>query len=167
MALIRLIRPGVVFVREFVPRAAVALLARLAFNEPYRVAPMRSRVPDALVGARGRLVYEWRTGDAWHRLAAAVETPSALPAPGSAAAFVTERRWGFTRQRDGSTLEYEVTHAPWRVSPAGAPELTADVGALYGPAFAAALAGPPAAALVAEGSPVTVFRPRRLPRSPA
>src|SRR5262245_46588899 len=40
------VRRGVVFVREFVPRAAIALCARLAYNEPYRAVPMRSVVPD-------------------------------------------------------------------------------------------------------------------------
>ena len=36
------VRRGVVFVREFVSRAAIAMCARLAYNEPYRAVSMRS-----------------------------------------------------------------------------------------------------------------------------
>src|SRR5437764_779732 len=38
-------RGGVVFVRELVSRAAVALVARLAYSEPYRALRMRSVTP--------------------------------------------------------------------------------------------------------------------------
>jgi uncharacterized protein YqjF (DUF2071 family) len=152
----------VVFVRELVPHAAVALLARLAYNEPYRVARMRSTVPARPGEAPGRLVYEWRTGGRWQRLEARAEGAPAVPAAGSEAAFVTEHYWGYTRQRDGGTMEYEVAHPPWRVWRATGPALIADVAGLYGAAFVPALSGSPSSAMVAEGSPVLVHRPRRL-----
>ena len=156
------VRRGVVFVRELVPRAAVALLARLACNEPYAAVPMRSLVPDAPLDAPGPLAYEWRGRTGWQRLTATAVGAPAVPAPESQAAFITQHHWGYTRQRDGSTVEYRVDHPPWRVWAAAAPALTADVTRLYGAAFASALSGPPASALVAEGSPVTVYAPRRL-----
>jgi uncharacterized protein YqjF (DUF2071 family) len=154
-------RRGVVFVREFVPRAAIASLARLAYNEPYSTVPMRSTVPPAPVEAPGRLSYEWQTDEAWHRLAATAIGVPLVPALGSEAAFITEHYWGYTRQRDGATVEYEVTHPVWRVWQAAEPILDADVIGLYGPAFGAALSRPPVSALIAEGSPITVHRPRR------
>ena len=155
-------RRGVVFVRELVPRAAIAGLARLAYNEPYRAVPMRSVVPATPVDAPGRLTYEWRTGAAWQRLAATAAGAPAVPEPGSEADFITEHHWGYTRQRDGSTVEYEVTHPVWRVWSAADPVLAADVVELYGRAFASALARPPVSALIAEGSPVAVYPPRQL-----
>lgn len=156
------VRRAVVFVREFVPRLAVALVARLAYNEPYRAVPMRSTVPAEAVDAPGRLTYEWRTGSGWQRLAATPLGGPAVPDPTSEDAFVAERHWGYTRQRDGSTLEYEVTHPAWRVWRATAPVLAADVTGLYGRAFAGALGGPPASALIAEGSAVSVHSPSRV-----
>ena len=155
-------RHGVVFVREFVPRVAIASVAWLAYNEPYRAVPMRSTVPAALTEAPGRLTYEWRAHAAWHRLAATTAGAPVAPAVGSEAAFVTDHHWGYTRQRDGATVEYEVTHPVWRVWAALDAVLVADVTALYGPAFAGALSRPPVSALVAEGSPVVVHSPRRL-----
>lgn len=158
------VRRGVVFVRELVARAAVALLARLAYNEPYRVVPMRSTVPAAPVEAPGRLAYEWRAGGAWQRIAATALGTPAVPDPTSEAAFVTAHHWGYTRQRDGGTVEYEVAHPAWRVWRASVPVLEADVAQLYGPALAPALSGPPASALIAEGSSVIVYPPRRVER---
>jgi hypothetical protein len=55
-------RRGVTFVRELVPRRAIAAIARLAYNEPYSVARMRSTVPTTLVDQPGRVAYEWDAG---------------------------------------------------------------------------------------------------------
>src|SRR5689334_15513426 len=37
-------RRGVVFIRELVPRPAIAIVAKLLYNEPYRALPMRHRI---------------------------------------------------------------------------------------------------------------------------
>jgi len=148
------VRRGVVFVRELVPRAAVTWLARWAYNEPYRTLPMRSTV------AGRRYTYEWRRAGRWEGLTATAAGEARVPAPGSLEAFITQHHWGYGRRRDGATLEYEVEHGPWRVWAAGGAALTADAAALYGAEFAAALAAPPVSTLVADGSAVTVFRPR-------
>ena len=110
----------------------------------------------------GRLSFRWRTSGRWQEVAAtAVGEPVPLAAR-SEAEFVTEHYWGYTRQRDGGTVEYHVEHPRWRVWSVEAPALDADVAGLYGAPFVHALAGPPRSAFLAEGSPVTVYRPRRL-----
>jgi uncharacterized protein len=156
------VRRGVVFVRELVPRPAIAVVARFAYNEPYLSVPMRSTVPLAPVEDPGRVSYGWRTGSRWQSVAATASGPPALPETTSEEAFITEHFWGYTRQRDGGTIEYEVKHPRWRVWSAIAPALDADVPRLYGPSFARALAAKPVSAFIAEGSAVTVHRPRRL-----
>ncbi len=156
-------RRAVVFVREFVPRPAIAALARLAYNEPYTAVPMQSVTPSTLIATPGRLEYSWRTGDRWHRVGATTHGLPALAAEHSEATFITEHYWGYTRQRDGGTVEYQVAHPRWRLWDATAAFLDADVGALYGPAFVESLSRPPRSAFIAEGSSVTVYRPRRLP----
>src|SRR3989475_5063634 len=91
-------RHGVVFVRELVSRLAVALLARLAYNEPYRAVRMRSATPRGASDAPGRLAYEWRIGGAWEGLAAtAGGAPAAAPA-GPAEALITPPQLGDQRQ---------------------------------------------------------------------
>ncbi|HXU88032.1 MAG TPA: DUF2071 domain-containing protein [Methylomirabilota bacterium] len=155
-------RRGVVFIRELVPRAAVAAVARWAYNEPYRVVRMRSMTPFPGETLRGRLMYEWHTSAGWQRVAATAVGSAAIPDVGTESAFVTQHHWGYTRQRDGSTLEYAVEHPPWRVWNAAEPELAADVAGVYGEPFIAGLSGPPRSAFVADGSSVTVSMPRRL-----
>jgi uncharacterized protein len=155
-------RRGVVFVRELVPRAAIAGLARLAYNEPYRAVSMRSIAPAQPVEAPGRIAYEWRAGSRWQLLAATATGAPVVPARGTEAAFITEHYWGYTRQRNGTTVEYEVRHPAWRVWSATDAVLSADVRGLYGREFEAALAGPPASVLIAEGSSVAVYPPSRV-----
>lgn len=156
------VRRGVTFVRELVARRAVALLARLAYNEPYATVAMRSRVPRTLVAEPGALEYTWRSRAHSGRVAATTVGAPEVPPLDSEATFITEHYWGYTRQRDGSTVEYRVAHPRWRVWRAVEAMLETDVAAVYGAPFAGALAGAPASAFVAEGSEVTVFAPQRL-----
>ncbi len=149
------LRRGVVFLRELVPRRAVAALARWIYHEPYRALPMRSTVETA---PRLFVEYSWRLSDAWHTVAARTGQSLGLPAEGSFEQFIAEHYWGYTRQADGSTLEYHVTHPPWAVAVAESHHIEADLAAVYGPAFAGRL-GKPVSVFLAAGSPVTVSRP--------
>jgi uncharacterized protein YqjF (DUF2071 family) len=153
-------RRGVVFIRELVPRRAIAWMARWCYNEPYQTLPMRHGVEHRSDGAPAVTRYEWRRGGRWEGLELNAHGESALPAPGSEAEFITEHYWGYTRQRDGSSIEYRVEHLPWRVWHADGARLDADVTTLYGAAFAEALHAPPRSAFLADGSPVVVYRPR-------
>ena len=156
------VRRAATFIRELVPRRAIALTARLAYNEPYQSAPMRSTAPAGLTAAPGRLVYEWQTGGRWQQAAATAVGAPAVPAAGSETAFVAEHYWGYTRQRDGGTVEYQVEHPPWRTWVAVDVAFDADVRGLYGAEWEGVLEGTPRSAFVAEGSAVTVYRPRRV-----
>ena len=86
-----------------------------------------------------------------------------MPAAGSEVEFITDHHWGYTAQPNGGSIEYQVAHPPWPVWEVRNAKLDCDVEAVYGPAFAEALAGEPDSAFVAQGSSVSVSRPRRLP----
>ena len=157
-------RRAVVFVRELVPRRAIALMARWCYNEPYTAVPMRHELTleRAVGGAAGRAAYLWHLAGRWHRLEVRTTGPPTLPLPGSEAEFVTEHYWGYTRRRDAGTKEYQVAHPPWRVWQTAGAALECDVRSVYGAAFAESLTGAPRSAFLAEGSAVTVYRGRRL-----
>ena len=161
-------RRAVVFVRELVPRRAIATVARWVYHEPYSAVPMRHEleVAGATEGAPARVAYAWRLGGRWHRLEVRTYGVPLLPAPGSEAAFITEHYWGYTRRRDGGTAEYRVAHVPWRVWPAADTSLDGDMAHVYGAGFAECLRGPPRSAFLAEGSTVTVSGGRRIPARP-
>jgi hypothetical protein len=157
-------RRGVVFVRELVPRRAIAAVARWCYNEPYSAVPMRHELDlaGAARGEPGLARYGWRLGRRWHQLEVTTTGVPAVPAPDSEAAFVAEHYWGYTAQRDGGTKEYRVEHPTWRVWTAAGARFDCDVGAVYGAGFAESLSDSPRSAFLAEGSAVTVYRGRRL-----
>jgi uncharacterized protein len=160
-------RRAVVFVRELVPRRAVAAVARRLYNEPYTAVPMRHEldVGGAEHGVPGRVAYAWRLAGHWHRLEIRTRGAPRIPDPASEAAFISEHYWGYTVQRDGGCKEYQVTHPPWRVWDAVGARLDCDVRAVYGTGFAECLSARPRSAFLAEGSAVVVYRGRRLPKS--
>lgn len=154
-------RRAVVFIRELVPRAAIAAVARWTYNEPYLAVPMSHEIAlDPRAG--GSASYAWRHEDAAYRLGAVVAGSAAAIDPGSEAEFVTEHYWGYTRQRDQGTLEYQVEHPSWAVWPNAAATFTGPAAALYGDDFGRTLAAPPHSAFVAVGSDVVVRVGRRI-----
>jgi uncharacterized protein len=154
-------RRAVTFIREIVPRAAIAIAARRAYNEPYRRVPMSHRLePNESRPLRGE--YRWIDGSRPCGIVAeGIGTPT-VPSTRSEEAFLTQRHWGYTRQRDGSTVEYHVAHSVWNVSRVELGRVVGDTTRLFGGEFAAIFAKPPASALFADGSAVTVRRPVRL-----
>jgi uncharacterized protein YqjF (DUF2071 family) len=158
------VRRGVTFLRELVPRRAIAAVARLAYNEPYTALPMRHVLGpvEAATGAPAVVEYAWRHRGGWSRLAVEPVGAARPVAAGSEEEFITEHYGGYTRQRDGGTVESRVVHPPWRAWRVRQARLTGDVTGLYGADVAAALAGGPASAFLADGSAVTVLAPQRL-----
>ena len=158
------LRRGVTFIKEIVPRFAIATVARIAYNEPYVALPMGHDhgAVDTTTSAPSHVEYGWGAGSHACRMRVEPSGQSSLPRPGSEEEFITEHYWGYTRQRDGGTVEYRVDHPSWRVWQVKSAQLEGDLGAVYGATLAAALRGSPTSVFLAEGSPVTVFAPRRL-----
>ena len=154
-------RRGAVFIREIVPRLAIATVARLFYNEPYLARRMRHRVEYAPASVEAE--YRWRHAGRWNTLAVTGEGGEPAPvAPGSEEEFITEHYWGYNRQRDGGTMEYAVEHPQWRIWMGTAHRFDCDVATLYGPEFVSFLAAPATSAFLVEGAPVSVRRGRRL-----
>ncbi len=154
-------RRGVVFVRELVPRPAIAWTARLAYNEPYRAVRMRHRI--AMTENGGTLRYEWRQAGAWQSLGATVEGHATPIDPDGPTGFITEHYFGYTPQRSGRTVEYRVSHARWRVWERATIDFHCNVPAVYGAEWQEALQAPPWSAFVCDGAPVAISFPRQLP----
>jgi uncharacterized protein YqjF (DUF2071 family) len=160
-------RRGVVFIKEIVPRWAIATTARVIYNENYVARPMRHRVDrrsdDAnLLRSGSDVEYEWCEASEWQSLRVTIAGNAEPIAAGSEAEFITEHYWGYTAQRDGSALEYQVEHPPWLVWQSRSASLTCDVARVYGPAFVETLGAPPLSAFVAAGSPIVVRRGARI-----
>jgi uncharacterized protein len=157
-------RRAVVFVKELVPRAAIAMAARVFYGESYLAVPMSHRIAVTGEGpaAIRQVSYRWRYERQENEIRVTVRGDASEIAAGSQEEFITEHYWGYTRQRRGGTLEYQVEHPRWRAWTAVDARLEGDPARLYGEGFARCLKAPPASAFLADGSEVRVFKGVRL-----
>jgi uncharacterized protein YqjF (DUF2071 family) len=153
-------RRGVVFVRELVPKRAIATVARTFYGEPYLAVPMKHDIEH--VDLTLNVEYSWRRGTKWESLKMSARgEPEIIPA-GSHAEFITEHYWGYTCFRGGCS-EYRVNHPRWKIWNAESFELRADLATLYGEQFVETLSQPPRSAFIADGSPIEVLLREQLP----
>ena len=145
---------GVVFIRELVPRRAIATVARVFYGERYVALPMRHSIVDD--ASNVSVNYEWRRGKKWESLSMRATGELLSVAADSHEEFITEHYWGYTAGK--CTSEYRVEHPRWKIWRAGTASFACDVAALYGAEFVTALSTAPASQFVAEGSHVRVWR---------
>ncbi|MEZ4770049.1 MAG: DUF2071 domain-containing protein [Caldilineales bacterium] len=155
-------RRGVVFVKEIVPRPAIAWTARLLYGERYVALPMRHQIVAPQSGSPVAVEYGWRHRGRWQRLGLRPTGVAQPIARGSEEEFITEHYWGYASQRGGQAVEYQVEHPRWRVWQAADSWLDCDAATLYGPQFAECLSVASSSAFLADGSDVTVRQGRPL-----
>jgi uncharacterized protein YqjF (DUF2071 family) len=151
-------RRGVVFIRELVPKFAVAAIARIAFGENYSRVPMSHSIQVQPDTGDVEAEYGWGSGPGRCSMRMEADKTSFLPADDSLGQFITEHYWGYAAQSDGGCLEYEVQHPRWLVREAKSARFSGDAAGYYGAEFGKLLTLPPDSAFMAEGSPVTVFK---------
>jgi uncharacterized protein YqjF (DUF2071 family) len=177
------VRRGVSFVKEIVPKWAIAQTARWCYNEPYVALRMRHEITGPLreqiqaserqkpagstpqptdSKAAGQVSYGWHFAGRWNSLALSYAGAAAPLVAGSLEEFIAEHYWGYCGQRDGSTVEYQVEHPPWRVWRGANPQFDCEIAQLYTPRFADLLCQPPGSVFLADGSAVDVMKPTRI-----
>ncbi len=154
------IRRGVMFIREIVSLPAVAFVARLTYAENYRTMPLRHAIH--LTNSGGSIEYSWELNRQRFRLHGQTEGSASLAAEGSLEQFISEHYWGYSRHRDGGSLEYHVAHKPWRIWRASNATFEGDGAALYESDFGSILSRQPRSAFIADGSPALVYSARRI-----
>lgn len=156
------LKRGAVFIREFVPKLAVAAIARLAYNENYSCVPMSHRLETSAAGSIVEAEYGWGSGSDRCSMRIELEEEAFLPAEGSLGQFITEHYWGYAAQRAGGCVEYEVQHERWPIRRARLAAFSGNATRFYGPEFAEILMRAPDSAFMAEGSSVIVFKGTRI-----
>jgi uncharacterized protein YqjF (DUF2071 family) len=151
---------AVVFIREFVPRRAISLVARLRYNESYRTISMREQVIAHGPGARGRLGVRHRFGPRRrHRIEAWADPVAREPTPDSAAYWITHHNLGLGTTRGGRTQAYRVEHPVWALHEVLDLQLDVDFGALYGIPWRFLSTAQPSHVTLAAGSAVEISAP--------
>ena len=157
-------RNGVMFVKELVPKYAIAKVARWSYNEPYERRPMRSEVRE--VGDSQILRHEVRFGKQIQSLEVETGLKGLVPEEGTPDHFFKEHDLGFGVRRNGQVLCYRVDHPKWGVREVRRVDLKWDFGRVYGPEWAFLNDAQPLYQLVAAGSPVKVYHPFPLSELP-
>ncbi|WP_445152547.1 YqjF family protein [Baekduia sp. Peel2402] len=146
---------AVVFIRELVPRRAIATIAKLRYNEPYVRVPM----------ACGRELDAADTLQVWHRFAqgsslrVTASATGTVPAPGSPAHWLTDHALGIGRRRNGDAVIYHVGHPTWALHEITDLDLDVDFAAVYGAEWAWLADTEPSHVSLATGSAVSVSLP--------
>ncbi len=73
------VRRGVVFIREMVPRRAIAFVARTFYNENYVALPMAHEIR-SVAGNRLKVAYRWKSENRWSGISLETDGNSELPA---------------------------------------------------------------------------------------
>lgn len=157
---------GVMFLREIVPRTAIAFVARHVYGEPYVTAPIDATITHDHQSVRAEYTLTWPDGESpglhrRHVLRVEADGSPSIPPPDSLDHWIKEHQWGFTADPRGGAWAYEVRHPVWRVYPNPAAEVAFGFGVVYGPAWADLDSARPVSVVLAEGSDVSVFPRRR------
>ena len=155
-------RRGVVFVKEIVPKFAIAFVARTVYEEHYISIPTRHTLEFDLANNPKLVTYEWEYQNVWQGLTVHPTGNPYVLSAGSEEEFIAEHYWGYTKHSNGSTTEYKVEHPPWRVWAVKNSSFECDVASLYGAEFNGFLSIKPSSAFLAEGSSVTVYMGNKL-----
>jgi uncharacterized protein YqjF (DUF2071 family) len=147
---------AVVFIREYVPRPAISLVAKLAYNEPYRT----TRMEHVVTAARDAVHVRHRFGPRKaSRLEAIASLDGRLPEEGSPEHWLTHHHLGVGRTRDGRARSYRVEHELWALHDVLTLNVEVDFGTLYGPEWACLATTEPSHVTLAAGSQVRVLGP--------
>ena len=150
-------RRGVTFIKEIVPRRAIASVAKHLYGEPYEAWKMsHAKEKDELIYAW------WKRNNKSHHIKINIGESQGVPAENSEGEFIIEHYWGYTKRSDSRTDEYKVEHPKWELFAVDDFEIHADFGELYGEKFRHLSSAKPHSIFMAKGSAVSVFKGAKL-----
>lgn len=146
---------GTVFISEIVPRRAITFVANTLYHEKYRTMKMKHHqyVKDGVL----HLGYQWKLNKNWYNVQVeAAEIPLVM-AVHTLEEFITEHYWGYSKQKDNLTIQYEVSHPRWLVQKVNKFEVEIDFAKLYGEIFGYLNNATPASVILTPGSTIAVY----------
>ncbi|MGQ0540774.1 MAG: YqjF family protein [Blastocatellia bacterium] len=146
------VRRGVVFIKEIVPRFAIAAVARTLYGEPYERWKMSNFRDEENVR------YTWEKGNCTNTLSVRRGESLGVPLAGSHGEFIIEHYWGYTQRSKNRTDEYKVEHPQWELFAVENEHIDLDFGANYGSEYAFLNNKKPYSVLLASGSEITVYK---------
>ncbi len=150
------VRRGVVFIKEIVPRRAIAAVARRLYGEPY------SRWKLSSFRDERHVRYSWEKNGCSNTISVERGESQGVPDAGSEGEFIIEHYWGYTRRGDSRTDEYKVEHPKWELFAAEKTRIDVDFATTYGAEFGFLADAEPHSVLLAKGSEISVYKGERI-----
>jgi uncharacterized protein YqjF (DUF2071 family) len=144
---------GVVFIKEIVPKPALAFVANTIYKENYQSLPMKHMWTEN----NNELIveYAWKLGN-WNSMRVIGEPKASIIDEGSEAEFITEHYWGYTKIDSTKTSQYQVEHPRWNAYSVKDFSIDVDFGKVYGRQFEFLKNNNPKSVFLAEGSEIKV-----------
>lgn len=148
-------RRGVVFIKEYVPKYFVALIANKIYNEPYSAIKMNYSIQKTEIDLK--VTHSFCVDEKWFNVSLVAENKSNTPDSDTIEHFFKEHEVGFGKDKKGNTLEYKVEHPIWEIYPIKNIESTICFEKVYGKEWAFLDSEKPFNILLAKGSKIKVF----------
>ncbi len=149
-------RRAVCFIKEIVPRGAIATVARVMYGEPYERWSIDHRRTESKVS------YSWSKSGCSNELSVEIGENLGVPDEDSHGEFIIEHYWGYTNRSRGRVDEYKVEHPKWELFSVKNEKIAVDFGKTYGEEFAFLNQAKPHSILLAKGSEIAVYKGQRL-----
>lgn len=149
-------RRGVVFVKEIVPRGAIALVARTLYGEPYE------RWKMSHTRNENNVSYTWSRPDSNNTISVKRGASLGVPDDGSHGEFIIEHYWGYTKREESRTDEYKVEHPKWELFDVSDARIDIDFGKTYGDEYTFLNDQRPFSSLLAWGSEIAVYKGEKI-----
>ena len=149
-------RRGVVFIKEIVPKTAIAAVARHLYGEPYEKWAMSN------FRNREHVRYSWEKRGCSNTISVERGRSLGVPMNGSHGEFIIEHYWGYTKRGKDRTDEYKVEHPKWELFETEVHRIDVDCGLTYGEDFACLTNAEPFSVLLAKGSDIAVYKGSQL-----
>lgn len=147
---------GVVFIKEIVPKRAIAFVANNFYHEKY--ATMRMAHFTERRSGKLEVNYAWKHKSRWNKLGVVAEDDAQPMITGSEEEFIAQHYYGYSKYNDQTTFSYEVRHPSWKIYPVKKVIIDCDFSLLYGKAFSFLQQAKPSSIFLADGSGVTILQ---------
>ncbi|MNK45585.1 hypothetical protein D3C87_643480 [compost metagenome] len=151
---------GVVFIKEIVPKKAIAFVANTLYQEHYETQKMRHQISESENSKT--FIYQWKNDKEWNTIEVETKKDLSKIEIDSEAEFITEHYFGYTKIDEETTFEYEVTHPRWEQFEVLNHRIDIDFEKNYGSDFGFLQTQKPTSIFLAQGSKITVKNKRKL-----
>lgn len=145
-------RRAVCFVKEIVPRFAIAAVARTLYGEPYECWSMSHERTETTVG------YSWSRSNCRNHISVEIDENIGVPESETHGEFIIEHYWGYTSRGHGRVDEYKVEHPKWELFSVKNELIDVDFTGTYGEEFGFLADEKPHSVLLAKGSEIAVYK---------